>query len=362
MSTEIQINGSIGYELTAQDFIAAIKSTNDDVVLKINSPGGNVADGIAIHNAIRAHQRNGRTVTADIIGMAASMATYIAVAADHVRVEDNSVWMVHNPWTMEIGDYRTMEKTSGVLRSLTNVLAKSYSKKTGNAQQVTQDMDQETWLYGEEIVAAGYADSVIDTVNEKDKSQALVLASIQFNQLKSKLCEETPDFNQIAAMIPQLENVMTEQKDLLSKAEETPTEEQIESPPQPVIESPPQPVIESPPQPAIDVSSVVKSAVAVALAAERQRVSAIQQRCAQVNMPHLIDSLIASAATPEQTDKAIIDAWLAKGGVEIKQNTSQTDAVSQLQSAITAYQAQHGVSIAQATAAVLKANPELYEG
>ena len=92
----------------------------------VNSPGGSVYEGIAIFNLLRDFRRGGGVVNAKIKGLAASMATYVAMAADSVSVEDNAVWMVHNPWNISVGDAREMRKEADILDGLAKIRSQHY--------------------------------------------------------------------------------------------------------------------------------------------------------------------------------------------------------------------------------------------
>lgn len=108
MPQKISIRGIIGFDVTAQDIREQFKTAaGEDVILEINSPGGDLLDGIDIYNQIKQYEGK---VTAHIFGMAASAASYLAVAADSIRAEDNSVFMIHNAWLIAIGDYKEMQK------------------------------------------------------------------------------------------------------------------------------------------------------------------------------------------------------------------------------------------------------------
>lgn len=309
MST-IDIQGIIGWDTD----IAALRTqfaAAGDVTVRLHSPGGEVFDGIAIHNLMRDHRRAGHKVTAVVTGLAASMATYIAMAADDLQVEDNAVWMVHNPWTFALGDHREMQQAAETLNGLTGVLAAAYAAKTKQSTTaVRQQMDAETWLYGADIVAAGYADSVLVAAGEPlEADAALATARTTFAAMRHQLKQrgEAQPLDKIAALIQPLKQEFPMPTD-----NELPDTEQVPAPapkPAPIPEPAP-----------VDVNAAVQSA----LAAERARTKAIRDRCTALNMPHLIDALIDSGATAAQVDKKILDEWAASGGNEIRQTTTQT--------------------------------------
>lgn len=189
--TEIAIDGMIGCDTGAKDLRQALASASGDVVLTVNSPGGVVTEGIAMYNAIRDYRRKNKgTVTARVVGLAASMATYVPLAADRVEIEDNAVWMIHNPWGFAVGDYNDMRKTSEILDGLARILAAAYVAKTGkDADEIRRMMDSETYLYGDEIEGAGFADAVIEVESDDDKAAAVALARTRVGEVQKRLQE-----------------------------------------------------------------------------------------------------------------------------------------------------------------------------
>ena len=143
----------------AQQFareLAAI--TAQTINLHINSPGGSVFDGTAIYNAIKAHPAK---VVTHIDGVAASIASIIALAGNEVRMAANAYYMIHNPWGVVIGDAAEMRKTSDVLDKIAGTLAATYAAKCGKPKDEVQAlMDAETWMTADEALAAGFVDVV----------------------------------------------------------------------------------------------------------------------------------------------------------------------------------------------------------
>jgi len=154
----LRIEGAID---SAKDFTALLGIQNGDLEIRINSGGGSVIEGIAIHNAIKAYDRGKIKVVVE--GLCASIATYVAIAGDEVHVYTNTVWMIHNGWTMTQGDHAKLRETANLLERLSNVLAEGYSKKTGiPVEQIKELMDAETYYFGKEIVEAKFADASLE--------------------------------------------------------------------------------------------------------------------------------------------------------------------------------------------------------
>jgi ATP-dependent protease ClpP protease subunit len=303
--TTIDLSGVIGWEVTANDFRRQLAAATGDVQVRIHSPGGDVIEGIDIANAIRAHRRAGHAVEAYVSGQCMSMATYIASVCDAVEVEDNAVYMIHNPWGLAIGDYRDMAKAEEVFSGLTRVIAAAYAERTERRIDVVrQEMDAETWLFGSEIVSAGFADRVTAAGDgPDDRVNALAVARASWSSVRAKMKErDAPASERIAAMLSMSASI----------PEDSPmsdTDTSTDTVPDPVAP-------EAAPEAAETVD--VQAAIAAALAAERARIQAITERCAAVKMPELTAGLVASGASIEQANAAIVDAWSAAGGADIR--------------------------------------------
>lgn len=223
---QIAMDGMIGWDVLAKDIREKLRGADDDVEILINSPGGVVTEGIAIFNAIRDYRRKEKgTVTARVVGMAASMATYIPMAADRVEVEDNAVWMIHNPWGFAIGDHNDMAKQAEILDGLARILAQAYQRKTGkDMEEIRSMMDEEVYMYGSDIIDAGFADDVVPAgEGAEDKEQAVALASAKIAELKDRLRqlgEDAEDRDQLVAIVRgQEKNVVVNREKAASQAE-----------------------------------------------------------------------------------------------------------------------------------------------
>ena len=128
--------------------------------VRINSPGGDVFDGVAIASALRRH---GAKVYAHIDGLAASAATGVAMAADEVEIAEGGMFMIHNAWTLVIGNRHDLTATHDLLAKVDADINKTYAKRTGaTTDQVTEWMDAETWFTAEEAKAAGFVDTIAE--------------------------------------------------------------------------------------------------------------------------------------------------------------------------------------------------------
>ena len=159
---EIVMYDEIGnWGTTAEDFRNKLKDiTGSMATVRINSPGGDVFDGLAIGNIIRS---NFREVTVYIDGLAASIATLIAIAGDRVVMASDAAWMIHSPWTFAMGSAKDMEDTIGVLRKVEDILVGRYVAKTKQPEdKIRAWMEAETWFTAQEALDAGFIDEIAE--------------------------------------------------------------------------------------------------------------------------------------------------------------------------------------------------------
>ena len=153
-----------GGGVTAKSFqkeLAGIKASQID--LHINSPGGEVFDGITIYNLIKQHPAN---VTAHIDGLAASIASVIALAGDTVIMAENALFMIHNPWGFAMGDASEMRKTADLLDKIGGSLVTAYASKSGKSDdEISALMDAETWMTAQEAKDAGFIDEISEQMD-----------------------------------------------------------------------------------------------------------------------------------------------------------------------------------------------------
>lgn len=156
--------------ISAKEFASALDDLGDDVTeirLHINSPGGEVFEGVAILNALRNHKAR---VVAVVDGLAASAASFVAMGADEVVMGRNSELMIHDAWGIGLGNAEDMRDLADRLDHLSNNVASIYAEKAGGT---TADwrahMLAETWYSAEEAVAAGLADR-IEKAQDKPKN------------------------------------------------------------------------------------------------------------------------------------------------------------------------------------------------
>ncbi len=184
---DIYIFDEIGaYGLNAQSFIDEIKPyKNSPLNIHINCVGGDVFDGMAIYNIIK--KRTART-TAYIEGIAASMGSVIALAADNVVMAENSLFMIHNAWGGAMGEAKEMKKTAKLLDKISGEIADIYVKKTNLPyNKVEEMMDEETWLNAEEAYELGFVDSISDAIKVAAKYDVSKFKNITNEEISNKL-------------------------------------------------------------------------------------------------------------------------------------------------------------------------------
>ena len=141
--------------LDAHTFCSVIRAQTDDLALRINCAGGAVFDGLAIYEAIVAYPRR---VTVYVDGIAASMASVIAMAADEIIMSDTAMMMIHDPETMTGGNSTALRADASKLDKVSQQLAGIYSRRTGlPVSRIAAMMAAETWMTADEARTAGFA-------------------------------------------------------------------------------------------------------------------------------------------------------------------------------------------------------------
>ena len=164
---EIKLYGAIGYPgMTSAAFksLLAECDPSQELVIRIDSEGGSVFDGLGIHDALTAWPGQVRAV---VESSAFSIASFIAMAADKVEITENGYLMLHNPYTMTEGDHEDLQKQSELLAKLRDSMVTAYATKTGKSrEEVEAVMRAETWLDAREAQASGYVDSILPTARK----------------------------------------------------------------------------------------------------------------------------------------------------------------------------------------------------
>jgi ATP-dependent Clp endopeptidase proteolytic subunit ClpP len=207
-STEVVIYDEIGaFGINSKTFIEEIKNiSTEEVLIRINSPGGSVIDGLSIHDAIK---RMPQKVTVKIEGLAASIASIIAIAADEVTMSQNSLFMIHNVWGGETGGAKDMRKAADLMEKMGDRLVNIYVSKTGKDEsEIRNWMDDETWFTSDEALEAGF-------INFIDEPIALA-AKFNLKTLNYKNTSLVVDMFNSNKKIIKMENQIEELKNFIS--------------------------------------------------------------------------------------------------------------------------------------------------
>lgn len=206
---EISIYDAIGgYDINAKQFVDELKAVDAETIhLRINSPGGSVIDGNAIFNALKRHSAR---VVVHIDGLAASMASVIAMAGEEIRMADNALMMIHNPWTITMGDADDLRKDADLLDKMRDAIVTAYSRSQYEPEELIAMMDEETWLTAQEALDGGFIDMIED---------GLRAAASDFAAFAKSSGIEIPADKQIAALNKQVEALQRANEQLTEKWE-----------------------------------------------------------------------------------------------------------------------------------------------
>lgn len=164
-TAEIAIYDEIGsFGIRAEAFRDQLKALGDvkDITLRINSPGGDVFDGLAIYNMLNRHKAQ---IHVTIDGIAASMASVIAMAGDTRTMPKNAMMMIHNPWGVVIGNADDMRDIADALDKIKSGMVTAYAARAKiPTDGIAAMMSDETWLTAEEALDAGFASAIGDDV------------------------------------------------------------------------------------------------------------------------------------------------------------------------------------------------------
>lgn len=197
---KIQINGIIipsdyqdiydwfGMDATSPKKVSAVISQliGENVDVEINSPGGDVFSGSEIYSALKGYQGN---VNVQIVGVAASAASVIAMAGNTVQISPTAQIMIHNVSGSAGGDYRDMQQAASVMENMNKSIANAYALKTGLPQdELLNLMNQETWMTAQQAVEKGFADEIMFDNEKKlvaNIASTMILPMEVINKIKN---------------------------------------------------------------------------------------------------------------------------------------------------------------------------------
>lgn len=180
----LYLNGTIAEEtwfeddVTPKAFKAELDAGQGDIVIWINSPGGDCVAASQIYSMLMDYKGN---VTVKVDGIAASAASVIAMAGTQVLMAPTALLMMHNPLTVAIGDSSEMQKAIDMLSEVKESIINAYEIKSGLSRaKISHLMDAETWLNANKAVELGFADGILE--DEKKKQPADLEASFAFSR------------------------------------------------------------------------------------------------------------------------------------------------------------------------------------
>ena len=305
-SIEVYVYGEIGtWGITANQFVRDLAAMDDGVspiVVAFNSIGGDLFDGLAIHNAL---SRLGERCTGRVDALAASAASVAVCGAHKVVIASNAMLMIHNPWTYAAGDAEDLRKVATALDQALEVIIAAYKAKSPNIDEVElrRLVNAETWLTASEAVALGLADEVGEGVTVK-------------------ACLGQGGALQRYQHAPQA---------LLAQLEEPP-----EQPPEPEPEPKPEPekplLVDSAAlallitqscntagisnliEPIINITKLVDEATVNAAISNAK---AVRDLCVAARLPEFTQQFVASGLTAEAVRGRLFDKLVSGGGFEI---------------------------------------------
>lgn len=190
---ELRIEGDITLEPDLFDLLFGLYSAdkaglvrqireigNRDLIVWIDSPGGDLIAGAGIYTALCEHrEKTGRTVTVKVLS-AMSAAHMISMAGDKVLYSPVGIGMMHNPSTEVQGEVKDLEKAIDVLDKCKDIIVTAYCRKTGkSAAEISEMMDRETWMTAEQAVEMGFADGILYDDADKPESITDYMAGAQ---------------------------------------------------------------------------------------------------------------------------------------------------------------------------------------
>jgi ATP-dependent protease ClpP protease subunit len=153
-------DGSMISAKNFSDELKKIDASVNEIVVRINSPGGDVFDGMAIYNRLKQHKAK-KTVYID--GLAASIASIIALAGDDIFIGEGALYMIHLPWTFAYGNRMELDNTVNRLMDVEEQITGIYAKKTGlDRSEIKALLEAETWMDAEEAIEKGFVTSKVE--------------------------------------------------------------------------------------------------------------------------------------------------------------------------------------------------------
>ncbi len=179
--------------VAAKDVASALAALDPKATLhvRLNSPGGDVFEARAISTLIK--EFGGKTV-AHVDALAASAATTVALACDEIVMSDGAYFMIHNAWTIAMGNKDDMSEMVALLTKMDGTIANDYANKTGKStDEIAQLMDDETWFTAQEALDIGLVDSIAASADKTSNATGKHFNLTAYNKAPKALIEPTPE-------------------------------------------------------------------------------------------------------------------------------------------------------------------------
>ena len=190
-SSNLYLEGEIasetwwGDEVTPEAFRTELRQMKGDLTVHLNSPGGDVFAGVAIYNALKDYTKGKVVVKVD--GLAASIASVVAMAGDEIIMSPGSMMMIHNPWSVGVGSSDELRKAADTLDQIKDSILPIYTDRSGLSEDEVKDlMDAETWMTAEKAVELGFADTVQKATKDEKETVNLMYSNFAFSMSATK--------------------------------------------------------------------------------------------------------------------------------------------------------------------------------
>lgn len=266
-TNKVYIYDEIGFWGTsASDFVNELKELKGSIDLHLNSPGGEIFDGLAIYNSIKQHDGE---VTVYVDGLAASAASFIAQAGSKLVMARNATMMIHDGIAFAYGNEADLLETAEVLSKLSNNIADIYSQAAGvrgsetSLEEFRALMREETWYNGTEARDAGLADEVLDADDEEAQKATNKWDLSFFNFAGRENAESPLRVRERIRLTNQKEKEVDPENNEVTPPEEQPTNEAVAPEAEPNNESAPVAAPSAVQQPVPANSAVVGAGVVI---------------------------------------------------------------------------------------------------
>ncbi len=168
-----------GSGMTAKRMSAILRGigASRDLTVNLNSPGGDFFEGVAIYNLLRQHQAK---VTVNVMGLAASAASVIAMAGDEINMGEGSFLMIHNAWCVAMGNRHDMLAASEQLAPFDNAMAEVYAARAGiTVKAAAKLMDAESWIGATQAIEQGFATGMMEATDIKQDASKTSASAVR---------------------------------------------------------------------------------------------------------------------------------------------------------------------------------------